>query len=151
MTCRRAIKSQADFIDPTSDPFMKEHLAACQDCREEARLLASSWESLGLLESLTPSGDFRARFWARVRREEVWGAARTRIYAKYPLAPAMLGFFVFWVMGVVGGLWVFESRRSSGAILAQVVNRWISPYPQGSIEKIFLEGRTPVERHGGNA
>ena len=154
MECKNVVNALPAYLDLAlnkgEESDIKGHLAQCPDCRNEALLLSSSWNALGVLESIQPSEDFRARFWARARREEKAREAQTGIFARFPLAPVLAGFLVLWMLGVAGGVRFFESRRTSSTPLDETLNRFVSPYPNDSIEKIFLEGRTPSDYHGGN-
>jgi anti-sigma factor RsiW len=154
MKCKNAVLVLPAYLDHClsqgQEAEVREHLDLCPSCREEVRSLSDAWDILGVLEPIQLSPDFRARFWAKVRREENTGAGRDGIFARLPWAPALAGFLVLWMLGVAGGVRLFGSRRSAATSFNQALDGFVSSYPLGSIEKVFLEGRTPQENHGGN-
>ncbi len=150
MNCKNAVKALPEYLDLTlgKDEALgvRDHLALCPECREEARLFSSSWEMLDVLETVQSSAYFRAHFWERVREQETRAWGRTGLFSRFPLAPALAGFFVLWLLGVAEGAHLFKLRHQTVTTTEIALNRFLSPYPQNSVERIFQEGRTP----GGN-
>jgi len=132
-------------LSAENEKAVKIHLEGCEVCREEEQLLSASWEMLGELKSIEPSPDFQSRFWARVRKEETkqngwrtwlnWQVLR-------PTAFGLAGVAAIWVIGVTGGLMLFEKNARREATHLNASSVLTSPFPQNSIEQIFMQGRT---------
>jgi len=148
MNCKNVVQALPDYLShtlgETETVGVRAHLDLCPECREESRLLSASWDMLGLLEPVQPSADFRSRFWEKVRQEENTVLGRTGFFARFPLAPALAGFLVLWILGVAGGARLFDRRHETATPLEIALNRFTSPYPQNSVELIFQEGRMPT-------
>jgi Putative zinc-finger len=73
MECDRDREEIAAFVDgelePASHAGLESHLETCAGCRELVAAERRLGEMFAALPPVTPSGDFEARFWARVARE----------------------------------------------------------------------------------
>jgi predicted anti-sigma-YlaC factor YlaD len=89
--------------------MLKTHLASCAACRNESRVFTDLWDALGALPTIQPSPEFRARFWQRVRDEDVKDSWLT-----FPrLVPAFAGLLGVWIVGVTLGATLFMRTHDS--------------------------------------
>ncbi len=65
-------------LPPAARAALESHLATCEGCSLELELQRRLSEALASLPRLEPSGEFTARFWARLARE---GKSRPRLLA----------------------------------------------------------------------
>ncbi len=119
---------------------VRTHLSACPACRREEQLLSLTWNALGALPVLQPSATFRARFWERIRQEELGTKNWWAVFQPKQLVPVMAGFMVIWTLGVAGGLLYFNGRPSLSSPLGKAAVIFTSPLPPDSIEQIYLQG-----------
>jgi len=127
-----ALSARLDHVpDASQDAAVEKHLASCPNCREEARLLSDAWNMLGVLQPIQPSADFRARFWARVRREEA--PAPWRLLWNQLILP-VAGLAAVWFLGVTVGALALRNRALP---LENTVMTLTSPHEAGSIEQIW--------------
>jgi anti-sigma factor RsiW len=75
MRCKDAIQLLSEYQDrrlpQNESEEVAAHLQICAACQKEERLLANVWNMLNVLKPIEPSADFKARFWQRVREEEL--------------------------------------------------------------------------------
>jgi anti-sigma factor RsiW len=73
MECNRDRETIAAFVDgelgPAALAELESHLETCAGCRELVAAERRLGELFSALAPVTPSGDFEARFWARIARE----------------------------------------------------------------------------------
>jgi anti-sigma factor RsiW len=71
--CKRDQEAIAAYVDGELDTSaraeLESHLETCAACRERVAAQRRLGELFAALPEVTPSGDFEARFWARVARE----------------------------------------------------------------------------------
>ena len=74
MTCAERRASLVAYVDgelaPAERADLESHLAGCPECREALAVEQRLSAQLAALPGAAPSGDFEARFWARVARGE---------------------------------------------------------------------------------
>jgi anti-sigma factor RsiW len=121
-------------MDGPAAARIKDHLNACAECRAEEQALAASWNALAALAPIEPSPDFRARFWARIRREEDEAA-----YSWRRLAPLFAGFAGLWAAGAALGVYLFLRTPASSYPPS------ISALEDSSLSAAYLK-RIPEER-----
>lgn len=123
---------------------VEDHLAGCSSCRQELQRLTQVWNLLDALPTVQPSSDFRARFWEKVRQDEIrkenlWG------WLQWPRLAPVAGALAVWLLGITSGLFVFGNRtHQSPTPTERSVSIFTAPYPQNSIEQVFLKG-SPTE------
>ena len=131
-------------ISPVEASALEAHLAGCQACATEHRRFSQAWDMLGSLASIAPSPDFKARFWERVREEE----AKPRLWdwLRWPrLVPALAGGMALWVLGIGGGVLLFERHTAQAMPATNTALRiFTAPYPPNSIEQVYLQGSPDV-------
>lgn len=116
MHCDKIIERLPAFQDgaltPPETQEVRSHLTSCPRCRDDMELLSRTWNALALLKPLTPSPDFRARFWERVREEDA---------ARIPLAdfPRLLWGLQFTLTTAVFLLGVFVSLNLASRMIPQ--------------------------------
>lgn len=75
MKCREVHKLLSPYQDGELNfetmTQVKVHLFNCTACQNEEQVLAKTWNTLNLLESVEASPNFKARFWKKVHEEEV--------------------------------------------------------------------------------
>jgi anti-sigma factor RsiW len=95
MECDRNREEIAAFVDgelgPAAHAELESHLETCAGCRELVAAERRLGEMFAALPPVTPTGDFEARFWARVAREHDSAALGTvaRIAAFFTLGRAL--------------------------------------------------------------
>lgn len=151
MDCRRIRQNLPAYLDSElSRPDMitvEAHVADCTVCRKELDALEKTWERIARLAPIQPSPDFRARFWERVRQEDaqkdsLWG------WLRVPRLVPVLGILAVWSLGVTGTLVVYGNHSHRAPTpTEQSVSIFTSPYPQNSIEHVFLKGSTTEGNH----
>jgi anti-sigma factor RsiW len=79
MTCAERRESLSAYVDdelaPGERAELDAHLAGCATCREALAAQRRLAEQLAGLPAAAPPGDFEARFWARIAREQEAGAS----------------------------------------------------------------------------
>lgn len=154
MNCKHAQLLLSAYQDkelsPVETSTLETHLKSCGACQSELQQVSRAWEMLGSLRTIEPSGNFKARFWDRVRQEEskpgLWD------WITWPrLAPALAGVMAFWILGIGSSLFLFErhpvpSVRETSAALSI----FTSSYPPNSIEQIYLQGSSNSHGQGGH-
>ncbi len=74
MRCNKAEHLLSLFLDDQLSKRkaskVKAHLEACSVCSKELNYLKESWDLLKEYKSISPSPDFKAKFWQRVSQEE---------------------------------------------------------------------------------
>jgi len=148
MTCEKIQEILPAYQDgelsAENEQAVKTHLEGCEVCRREANLLSASWEMLGEMKPIAPSPDFEARFWARLRQEESNQTGWRSWLNWEPLTPwavSLAGIVVIWMIGVTGGLILFKNQSNRAAASFNERSVLTSPYPQNSIEQIFMESQ----------
>ncbi len=91
--CRQARRRFLELLDPAAgqEKLLRDHLASCASCAEEAARLRAGWEALGQWEGINPSPGFERGFWERVSRlptRRRASARRVRWLAWVPAASA---------------------------------------------------------------
>jgi len=75
MTCVELKAELVEFLDGRLPPdragAVRDHLAGCAACREEARRHEASWDLLGKAGTLEPPGDFLQSVRRRIRRSRI--------------------------------------------------------------------------------
>lgn len=73
MDCKRDREEISEYLDGELEPAVRQafesHLERCDSCRAQLAAQRRLGEMFAALPEVTPSGDFEARFWARVARE----------------------------------------------------------------------------------
>ena len=71
MECKKVNEKLSAFIDNELKEGervkIKQHLADCPFCMQEAKLLAQTWCALDVWENMEVPHNFDIRFWQRVR------------------------------------------------------------------------------------
>jgi hypothetical protein len=95
---------------------VQAHLSGCVQCQKELVQLSAAWNLLEVLEPVTPSPEFRVRFWEKARQEE------KASWLAFPrLIPAMAGFLGIWVAGVGLGAFFFMHSKPTTAMTRPAV------------------------------
>lgn len=151
MNCKQVQEFLPAYMDAALEPEaaagVRTHLSACTACRQEEKLLSLTWDALGALPAIEPSPNFRARFWERVRREELKTKSWWSVFTPKQLVPVAAGFMVIWTVGMAGGLVLFESfsRSVEPSPTESAVQVFTSPLPPNSIEQIILQPKMTGE------
>jgi anti-sigma factor RsiW len=78
MDCKRDREEIAAYVDQElageARAAFESHLEGCVSCRAEVAAQQRLAQAFAALPEVTPPGDFEARFWARVAREQDAGA-----------------------------------------------------------------------------
>lgn len=154
MNCKQTQASLSAYQDKELSPLdasaVKAHLDDCRACQDELQQISRAWEMLSSLGTIEPSPNFKARFWEKVRREEakpgLWD------WMAWPqLVPTLAGAMALWILGITGGMFLYENHASQSAEGSRTALKvFTSPYPPNSIEKIYLQGTaTPRESRRG--
>jgi anti-sigma factor RsiW len=98
MDCKRDGEEISAYLDGELDAAarteLESHLDSCAACRAQLAAQKKLGDMFAALPEVTPSGDFEARFWARVAREadgEPSLAERVRAYFSPPRMLALAG------------------------------------------------------------
>lgn len=92
MNCKRVIEIVSTGFDRTEEPevskHIDQHLEKCTRCRHELKQLEDTWNLLDQAPSIEVSSGFEARFWAKIKDEEInetsrWTFPRWRITVAY--------------------------------------------------------------------
>ncbi len=143
MTCSDAQQYLSQAIDQAltsaEEEQLKAHLRLCVSCRREQAALQTAWGLLDALPVVQMSPDFRTRFWARIREEEVnaspWWA---RILAPKLIPTACC--VSLWLFGISTGVHLFESRFHQPLHLStEMIDLFAETYPAGSFSQFILE------------
>jgi len=124
------------------------HLAGCSMCRNQLVRSREVWDALGTLPEIEPSADFRARFWQKVRDEEIQTPSR----GWFPWTrwlPTAAAAMALWSFGILGGLKLFNRQADAPSATAQAIHIFTSTVPPSSVEEVFLIGPDQSHSHRG--
>lgn len=137
---------QGKTLDTALEAAFQEHLERCAACRAEGALFSATWRILAAMPVIAPSTTFRARFWARVRREGETDREK-RLFPRGRWVPMAAGLLATWILSVIGGVALYEARsKRNGTTTADALRVFTAPYPLNSIEAAYL-GSGPEEKN----
>ncbi len=118
---------------------VQSHLDGCEACRTEAARLRTLWNTLGADLGITPSADFRARFWVRVRQEDEKESPIFGWLTWKRWTAVTAGALAAWTIGVSGpALWALKDRETR--LTHPAVTMISSPFASQSLADIYFKG-----------
>lgn len=98
MECKKLQERLSAYLDNEVSGqerrLLEEHLRSCAECRTELEALQAAGDVVKTLPEVTPSPDFRARFWQKVRESAPVQTLWERIALRWIPVPVVLAALV---------------------------------------------------------